>query len=323
MVEELNQEHEYRKIAEREIASQDAAYTKLQIKYEDTRGDLDKTKQELEQANDLVKRKEETIDGLKEDIAELEQDSQQAATSLSLLEGQVEDMQSDIKTLTGRLEQEEDTVADQYDTIGELKSEIKTKETELNKLKSDVFGVQEEIKHKSGIITKLEGDITALNKAMEDLAREKDLTIEEKNEELDDFEDKIDSLTRENKEKDADIEALRKENLKCIATIESMRKMLSTRGKEMRALKDITNELLGGAEQDVKAQSEWVARKSATVQQARKAYNAVETETEATTALVQQTATSKTKVTATVRDSGYLGEEDEHTQEGMLLENGH
>lgn len=331
MVEELEQEHEYRQIAEREIAGQDAAYTGLQIKFNNVTTELDNLKEDLASANKVIDTKEQEIIDLTGRVAGLEEERKEAEDSLADLEDKVADLETDITTLTTRLETSENTIGDQNDALDSVNNELKAKETEINQLRTDVFGIKEEVKHKSGLITKLEGDIGALNKSMEDLKAEKDAVIEEKNQELDSLDDKIDDITRESQKKDADIEALRKENLKIIATNESLRKALATRGKDVRVLRDITNQLIVDAEQDVTAQREWAARKTVLVQDARKAVSTVDLEAAATTTLTQQTQKHTMKATATVRDSGYLGEDAEHTQhdqlehmrDGMLLENGY
>lgn len=331
MVEELEQEHEYRQIAEREIAGQDAAYTGLQIKFNNVTTELDNLKEDLASANKVIDTKEQEIIALTGRVAGLEEERKEAEDSLADLEDKVADLETDITTLTTRLETSENTIGDQNDALDSVNNELKAKETEINQLRTDVFGIKEEVKHKSGLITKLEGDIGALNKSMEDLKAEKDAVIEEKNQELDSLDDKIDDITRESQKKDADIEALRKENLKIIATNESLRKALATRGKDVRVLRDITNQLIVDAEQDVTAQREWAARKTVLVQDARKAVSTVDLEAAATTTLTQQTQKHTMKATATVRDSGYLGEDAEHTQhdqlehmrDGMLLENGY
>ena len=318
MTEELNQEHHYRQTAEQEIAEKDAAYTTLQIKYEEATSDLDVTKEQLVQAKKDIDAKDEELEELEEKLEAQLAEKKELDKALDRLEANTCDLEEDIKELTERNEQNEKTIKEQGEELDGLANELKDKETEINELKSDVFGAQEDVKQKSGIISKLTKNIEALNKSMEELKKEKDDVIAEKNTHLDEYEGVVDKLHEQIQQKDSDIEALRKENLRVIAANEELRKALATRGKDVRVLRDITNQLVGDAEQDMAAQRDWVARKAELLQQVRRTVDTIG-EAPETTTLTQQV--EKTTIVKTaVRDSGYLGEEGENAD--MLLANG-
>ena len=322
MVEELNQEHRYRKTAESEIATKDTSYTKLQIDYEKAKSEIDEAKKKLEEDRDLIEAKQNEIEDIDEELVKEREEKQEVEQAFDKLEAETTKLESDIKSLTNRLAQTEDTVEEQDKELEVAREELKDRETEINQLRSDVFGAQEDVKNKGGIIAQLEKDINALNKSMQDLTEEKDSVIEDKNLQLDDMEDKIDLLSRDNEQKDSDIEALRKENLSLIAAADELRKALATRGKDVRVLRDITNQLVGEGESDIAAQRDWVARKVELLSNVRQAVATVSDASDAATTLTQKVEETRIVKKTLVRDSGYLGEDGEQT-EGMIMETGY
>jgi chromosome segregation ATPase len=321
MVEELNQEHEYRTVAEREISAKDRAYTELQIKFQKTKEELDEQKEFFNMLTEECNEYIEKLETLEKELEEEKGEKKDLEEKVKDLEAKAGDLEDDISTLVDRLEQSNQKIEEQDKALETGELNTKAKETEINQLRSDVFGAQEELKYKNGVVTKLEGDIKELNQSMENLQAEKDAVIDEKNGELDELEGQLDQAAQDIKEKDEDIAALRKENLTVIAQCDELRKALAIRGKENRALKEINVNLLTDAEQDIAAQRNWAARKEAMVKDVRQQIEVVSAQAAGagTTTLTQQV--KKTTITKTVRDSGFH-DEDEMSEDELLMANG-
>jgi DNA repair exonuclease SbcCD ATPase subunit len=344
MVEELEQEHQYRQIAEDEIASKDAAYTSLQIELQQSKSDLEDTVKELTEANELIERQDDEIETLNAGLQEKDVEKQELEQAIERLEKKEEGLEEDIQVLIARRDEDQKKLQDQATDLDEADEQIETLEeqnkaasTEINKLRADVFGVQQErdqlsteletmeaeleastanreqldkdVEQKLNIIEKLEDNIDALNKAMENLQEEKDQVIDAKNAKLDEHEAVIDQQAR-------DIEALRDENLQVLAERDELRKALVMRSEDVRILRDINAQLLSDAEQDALAARDFVERKAHSIVAAKQALAAVQVDTAVQESTVVE---EKKKVTVkkTVRDSGYLGSETDEEQ--MLL----
>ena len=87
-----------------------------------------------------------------------------------------------------------------------------------------------------------------------------------------------------------------------LATNEELRKALASRGKETRVLKDITNQLIGDAENEIKETGEWALRKTAMVQNAKQAVEAASL-VDDKTILTQQVETTVDEVDNLLSDS--------------------
>ncbi|KIW07164.1 uncharacterized protein PV09_02033 [Verruconis gallopava] len=212
MAEELDQEHDYRTIAEKDIAKKDAAYTALQIDFQKVREDLDNLKEQNDKANESLNLQKNKLQELQQDLTAKIADNQGLQHELSELKVKAQSLEEDIAFLHEQRDQNKLTIDNQAAALQSAEEHLASSEDrlqqaniEINRLRADVFGAQKEreqivselhvsaekcrrlsneITMKSNSIEKLEGNIEALNKAMEDLVKEKDAVINAKNAKL-------------------------------------------------------------------------------------------------------------------------------------------